>query len=60
MAALGPAAVPGGGQQEAFPHKLYIAGVPKDYTVEQLQPTFDPVGSHSASVAQVCMSRLAC
>lgn len=44
MAALGPAAVPGGGQQEAFPHKLYIAGVPKDYTVEQLQPTFDPYG----------------
>lgn len=41
---MGPVALPGG-QNEGPPFKLYIAGVPKDFTAEQLQPSFDPVSS---------------
>lgn len=33
------------GGQEGPPFKLYVAGVPKTLTAEELQPTFDAVRS---------------
>lgn len=50
MAAVGPAAMPGGEQHEGPPFKLYVAGVPKDFTAEQLQPTFDQYGEVVSAV----------